>query len=696
MPIHLKFILAGVLLEICLVAVPQIEAQNEKEPGSSLQEHYDSAQRFLKEGSLDSAAAQYRAFLADALGRLAVGRANAGDYIPAASTFGEALELAPDLPDLRLEYARTALLAGDLSRAESLARELLKDYANSKILAQAHQILGRTLLKMNKDQDARKEMERAVALDPNFENGYGLAVVCLDLDDEKCAVQLFSEMLTSYGDSPAIHMAFGRAYGNSDFAPLAVVEFKKAIAQDPRLPGAHYSLAATLLATGDDEKIIQATEAELKLELTISPRDFLTYAALGKIAATHHRYPEAEKYLKQAESLNPESPDAFLYLGQMYFDTNRPADAEASLRQAIHLATDVSRNRYQIQKAHFLLGRILMQQHHQEEAHTEMQIARALANKVLSKDKSQIAGLLPGFSETSGREGAAPGAAAAMQFLPHEVDAKALASLKVLEKQLSPAIADSYNNLGAISATGNDYAKALKYFERAAAWNPSLEGLDYNLGHAAFMASKFSDAIPSLSRYVRSHPRDSGIRSALAISRFMTRDYSGCIDALNGVEESIASIPQVQYVYAESLVKTGQISSGKERLEQLVAAHPETAEVHRSLGEAYQLLGDRMKAVQELRTAIVLNADDPEAHYDMGKIALEISDAKTAISEFELAIRLQPNEPAYHKSLADAYKLSRMPVDAEKEIQVYDTLRAVPAQSSKAAAGSAGVNASDR
>jgi predicted Zn-dependent protease len=162
------------------------------------------------------------------------------------------------------------------------------------------------------------------------------------------------------------------------------------------------------------------------------------------------------------------------------------------------------------------------------------------------------------------------------------------------------------------------------------------------------------------------------------------------------VEESIASIPQVQYVYAESLVKTGQISSGKERLEQLVAAHPETAEVHRSLGEAYQLLGDRLKAVQELRTAIVLNADDPEAHYDMGKIALEINDAKTAISEFELAIRLQPNEPAYHKSLADAYKLSQRPADAEKEIQVYDTLRASQAQPSTAAAGSAGVNASDR
>ena len=61
-------------------------------------------------------------------------------------------------------------------------------------LAQAHQVLGRALLKLNQDQEARKELEAAVALDPTFPNGYDLAVACLDLDDEKCAVQIFDEM----------------------------------------------------------------------------------------------------------------------------------------------------------------------------------------------------------------------------------------------------------------------------------------------------------------------------------------------------------------------------------------------------------------------------------------------------------------------------------------------------------------------
>jgi tetratricopeptide (TPR) repeat protein len=618
------------------------------------------------------------------------------DYAHAASLFDETLVLAPDSPALRLEYARTELLAGNLPHAEKLAREFVKDYSDSQSLAQAHQILGRTLLKMNRNQDARKELETAVALDPSFENGYDLAVVCLDLDDEKCAAQLFGEMQASFGDNPEIHMNFGRAYGNSDFAPRAVAEFRKVIAENPRFPGAHYSLAAALLASGDDEANMLAAETELKKELAISPHDFLAYAALGKIAATYHRYPEAESYLKRATLLNPKNPDAFLYLGQMYFDTNRSSDAEVSLRHAIQLTDDVSHNRYQIEKAHFLLGRILMQQHRQDEARAEMQIARAFANKRLSKDKSELAGLLPGLSATAESQGASTGNVPATQSIPHSSDPGAIASLNTFKKQLSPAIADSYNNLGAITATGNDYANALRYFERAAAWNPSLDGLDYNLGHAAFMASRFADAVLPLSRYVHSHPQDSGIRSALAISQFMTRDYSGCISTLSSVDESIASIPQVQYIYAESLVKTGQLSSGKERLESLEAAHPEIAEVHRSLGEVFELRGDRQKAVEELRSAILLNPNDPETHCDLGKIDLENGDAGTAIQELESAIRLHPNEPSYHKELAGAYKLALRPVDAEKESRIYDTLFTPQARPANANIGSTKVSASDK
>jgi len=614
----------SVILLLCSAAAAQTPANHQQSDGSTLQSLYEAAQRSQKSGNLSEAAGDYRGFLAEALGELANSHAQIGDYRRADALFDEALVLNPASPSIERDYAATEFEAGHLKHAETLARGLLNDYPDDpKGLAQAHQILGRTLHRMNQSQEARKELEAAVALDPSFANEYDLAVVCLDLDDEKCAAQIFNGLEAARGDSPALHMQFGLAYGNSDFTPHAVTEFKKVIAEDPHYPGAHYSVAAALLAAGEDEKTLQEAEGELKQELAISPNDFLTYAALGKIESSYRRYPEAERYLKRAIALNPKNPDAFLYLGQMYFDTNRPADAEVNLRRAIALTTDVSRNHYQIQKAHFLLGRILMQKHEEDAAHAEMQIAHAFADKALSKDKNQLAGLLDNKPAGGGASNADVDAAS-MTPTPHRAaDPAAIAKQKAFEKQLTPAIADSYNNLGAIMASEKNYAEALKQFGRAKAWGPELESLDYNMGRAAFMAADFTDAIAPLSRYLRLHPADSGIRGALAMSQFMTHDYKSCIDELKGAPEGISTIPQMQYIYADSLVKTGEVSLGKERLEKLEAAHPEIAEVHRALGEVWEIEGNCDQAMKEFEAASRINASDFETRYDIDRAELK-------------------------------------------------------------------------
>src|SRR5437868_13544454 len=83
----------------------------------SLRQHYNDAQALQQTGKLNEAAEQYRAFLADALGELAMGYGLVRDYAQAAPLFDEALTLQPDSPSLLLDYARTALMLGDLAHA---------------------------------------------------------------------------------------------------------------------------------------------------------------------------------------------------------------------------------------------------------------------------------------------------------------------------------------------------------------------------------------------------------------------------------------------------------------------------------------------------------------------------------------------------------------------------------------------------
>jgi tetratricopeptide (TPR) repeat protein len=576
--------------------------------GENLQKQYDKAQEFQSAGKLAEAAGQYRVFLGEALGELARGYAIVPDYTRAAPLFDEALTLEPDSPELLLDYARAALTMGDLAHAKTLATEFIRMYPEDRQrLAQAHQVLGRSLLKLNQDQDARKEFETALALDPTFANGYDLAVACLDLDDEKCAVQIFAEMERSFGDTAEIHLAFGRAYGNSDFQPRAITEFRKAIEEDPRLPGTHYLLAAVLLATGNEQSPLESAEAELKKELGNSPRDAMTYAALGKIAVTRTNYVEAESYLKKAILLDPQSPDAYLYLGQMYFDTNRLDEAEAALRRCVALTTDVSRNRYQVQQAHYLLGRILMKKGQQAAAHSEMQLNRELADKTLAQDKSKLAGLMDtvGSQEAAGNP-TVPG-------VSDKKNVAALRNVEVVRDKLTPAVADGFNNLGAIAATNGDYSSAVTYFKRALEWNPSLEGLDYNWGRAAFAGSQYAEALLPLSRYVKAHPDDAGGRSVLGLSQFLSGKFGDCVETLRPIEKSELA-PQVEYAYATSLVKSGQVSAGIDRLLALERTHPEIPDVHRALAEAFGRQGDQKRANEELHTASQLTPHDSGSH----------------------------------------------------------------------------------
>jgi tetratricopeptide (TPR) repeat protein len=474
-------------------------------------------------------------------------------------------------------------------------------------------------------------------------------------------------MERSFGDTAEIHLAFGRAYGDSDFQPKAIPEFRKAIEENPRLPGAHYLLAAVLLATANDQSPLESAEAELKKELAISPGDAMTCAALGKIAVTRTNYADAETYLKKAISLDPQNPDAYLYLGQMYFDTNRFDNAETALRKSIELTTDVSRNRYQVQKAHYLLGRILMKKGEADAAHAEMQISRDLADKTLAQDKSKLAGLM----ETSGSQDSAPSTSPLVYS--GKQDQAALHNVQAMRDKLKPAVADSYNNLGAIAATNNDYSSAVTYFERASERNPLLDGLDYNWGRAAFAGSLYAEAILPLSRYVKAHPEDSGARSVLGLSQFLSSKYRDCVETLEPIEKTELA-PQVEYAYASSLVESGQISAGTERLLALERVHSEIPDVHRALAEAFDRQGNQKRAIEELHAAIQLSPQDGGSHYDLGKIELAGGNSAEAIPELEAAVRLSPKSKEFHHELADAYTAAHRSADAQKEMEIYAVL----------------------
>jgi tetratricopeptide (TPR) repeat protein len=642
-----------VLIGSLPVTAQQPHAPTTPAADSILQRRYDAAQKFQAANDLDHAAQQYRIFIADALGEFALGHARAGQYDKAANYFDTALILVPDFPAMKIQYARVALDSGNLDHAKLLAAAVIRDYPNNpKVAADAHAILGRILLKTNEDAKAKEQFEAAVALDPTFENGYELAVADLDLGDGPGATKIFSEMLASFGDTASIHMYFGQAYGRSDFQDDAVAEFKKAIAADDKLPGVHYSLAAAYLSTSGSSKLPEA-EAELRKEIALSPKYAPAYAALGHLLA-QQRDPatqvEAETDLKRATELDPTSPDGFLYLGQFYSDAHKLPEAEAALRQSIALTTDVSRNAYQVQKAHYLLGRLLMQTGQTEEGKQQVAISQTLLQQNLQRAQNQLSDYMQTKQAQENASALAP--AMPMTVEDHTIDPEAARQVEQLEKQLGPAIADSYNNLGAIAGSQGNYASALRSFEHAAEWNPALPGLDINWGRAAYSAGAFAQAIAPLSHYLQANPSDNDVRAQLGLSQFSIKDYATARQTLKPLIDTAGAAPRIQFAYAVSLIETGDTSSGMAQLLALEKANPNIGEIHRALGEAYAK-EKSASAAAEFETAIRLDPSDAQAHIAFARLRLAQGNKSAAITHFEAALKLEPGNQSLQKELAD-------------------------------------------
>ena len=138
---RLRPLLLSALLPVCACAA-FFASQSENEPQDTLRVHYEAAGRYERAGDHEHAAAEYTAFLAAALHRIANGEAVVGRFEDAMPLFDEALRLAPRDNSLRLDYARVCLDAEKLAQAKTLAQDAVR--SNPKD-AQARFLLGGVL-----------------------------------------------------------------------------------------------------------------------------------------------------------------------------------------------------------------------------------------------------------------------------------------------------------------------------------------------------------------------------------------------------------------------------------------------------------------------------------------------------------------------------------------------------------------------
>jgi len=700
-------------------------------PPDPLQQHYDAARTFALGGDQEHASAEYKAFLGEALRRIANARTNQANFAIADAVFKDALAVAPDNPEVRMDYAVLCLETEDLPEAKLQAEEAVRLAPQQQ---RTHYLLGRVLYAQGDYAGAKAQLETAIVATPTFEVGYNLALTYLNLKDLNRVRLLFDEMIAGLGDSAQIHLQFGHAYWSTHYPDKAIDEFKKALAKNPKIAQAHYFMGLAYLDRDEDKGWDEAAQEDRE-EIKNNPNDFRAHYELGNIALKRRNVEEAERELKRASELAPDNPDPLIYLGELYAGQNRPVEAEAAMRKAIALTPDASREAYQIHRAHYVLGRVLIQTGRRDEGAKELKISAALRERTH-----------PDVDRSGKPQDGLPLSAKENQVRPdtREQSPADKQKLEAYLDQLKPGIADAYNNLGVAAASQKDFAGALEYFRKAAKWQPSLATLDRNLGMAAFYAGQYAEAIAPLYHQLEQHPDDKRVRAALGLTYFEVEKYSAALETLQLLKkEDVDSDPGLALAYAVSLAKTQKYEDAMARMKSLEQANPDSAGVHAAIGQAYAdqklygtaieeyrkalaldpsqarthfLLGlslmheaTQADAAQEFRAAVTLDPRDAtakyhlaysliqmqkkdegqallrevviqnpayaDAFYQLGKLQLEQGDIKTAILNLETSARLSPASDYIHYQLSLAYRRDSRSDDAEREMQQYEAMK---------------------
>jgi tetratricopeptide (TPR) repeat protein len=264
--------------------------------------------------------------------------------------------------------------------AEKLLRPLFaagwEDADGLRLLAFCH-------LQQSQPELARSAMEKALRIRPTDVSLYEdyIALESSTGNPEKAAA-LRGRLVHAAPQNPAAWVAKGNTELRFGLNREALESYSRAEKLDGSKPEALLGRADAYFLSGNREKALE----ECKIAINRFPRDarsFLTYAKIllespEAVAPTG----EAERMLRKAVELQPNSPGAHYLLGQLALVQGRNAEAEEELRKS--LALDPNRS-----EAHFALSSLYRRLNRKDEA------AKEFADFQNLKQAEERIGLIP-------------------------------------------------------------------------------------------------------------------------------------------------------------------------------------------------------------------------------------------------------------------------------------------------------------
>jgi tetratricopeptide (TPR) repeat protein len=489
--------------------------------------------------------------------------------------------------------------------------------------------------------------------------------------------------------SAEAHNWLGVALAEKSDLPGAIVEFRKAVALDPKYGRAYSNLGSTLAQSGDYAGAVQVFKQGLALE----PNSLGAHLNLGTALRETGDFEGAMEHLRRVAEADPKNPSIQYEIGQTLAQSGNGAGAIAAFERALEIDPEM-------REAYYALGAELKKQSSgmkrapassaspaddlcrraQDALGTgDLRGARQQLEEALRVDEQHAdAHMLLGF--TLGQQGELSAAIGHLErsiaLRPDSSPAhynlgvalwysgakeRATAALRKSVK-LDPAAGDSYAFLGTVLRDGGDLAAARANLQRAIALLPPTAAVYIDLGITYLQAGALDHALGQL---------EAGLNVP---SPSMPRpDWGGAIAALRarlGPVSGGTAAPQADGSAAAREVSEraeafnilgrllGRADAGSSEVaaafREAIRLRPDYAEAHNNMGLVLIQSGDDPNGIAALREAVRLQPDYAEARANLGA-ALTPTDPDEAIRELETAVALAPGSVEAQFNLATAY-----------------------------------------
>ena len=206
-------------------------------------------------------------------------------------------------------------------------------------LGESHRALASSYRALGKFEEAAKEAEKAIELNPNDSEAYYVLWTLTGADVNSINIQKALELNPNLSIA---HNDLGYIYYTKGKYERATEHLRRAIEINPDLIQAHTNLGLTLAA---QKKFDEAAE-EYRKAIEINSDYLLAHYNLGVALGSQGKFDEAISEFEKAIQINPDFPEAYITLALAYDNKGETEKALEQYQKFVDLAS-ANKSRYE-------------------------------------------------------------------------------------------------------------------------------------------------------------------------------------------------------------------------------------------------------------------------------------------------------------------------------------------------------------